>query len=127
MTGEVGTLHVAQAGSTVARAGAADRDEAELLDGAGDEFAVEAAADEDSKTILPEAPRAGQQAAVPEGVDTRGWYVVAGSRAGFADVAIAQCDAQTADHQAHQTRDEGEDDALLQGIGGGHPSSLPSQ
>ena len=59
VSGEVGALQVAQAGSAVTRAGAADGDEAETFDGAGDQFAVEAAADEDGDAVVAEAPRGG--------------------------------------------------------------------
>ena len=76
--GEVGALQVAQSGSAVARAGAANGDEAEPLDRAGDEFAVEAAADEDGDAVVAEAPRRGEQAAMPEGIDGRRRRIVAG-------------------------------------------------
>ncbi len=116
VAGQVGTLHVAQAGSTVAGAGAADGDEAESLDGAGDQLAVEAAADEDGEAVFAEAPGSGKQAAMPEGVDGRGRDIVAGSGSWLADVTIAEGGAETADNDAREPGDDGEGYALLQGV-----------
>ncbi len=67
----VGALEVAEAGGSGAGGGAADGEEAETLDRAGDEFAVEAAADEDGDLFVAEAVGAGEEGAVPEDVD--GW------------------------------------------------------
>ena len=91
-----------------------------MFDGAGNEFAVKAAADEDGEAVVAEAPGAGEQAAVPEGVDGGGRDLVAGCGSGFADVAVAEGDTETADNHARQAGDDGEDDALLQGVGVGH-------
>ena len=52
-----------------ATAGASDGAEAEELQGARDEFAVEALADEDCGVCRAEVEGAGQDALVPEGVD----------------------------------------------------------
>jgi len=122
---QVGALHVAQARSSVAGARAADGDEAEAFDGAGDEFAVEAAADEDVEAVFAKAPGAGEQAAMPEGVDGGGWDVVTGSRSGFAYVAVTEGDAETADGHAREAGDDGEDYPLLQAVRMGHWMSLP--
>ena len=120
VSGEVGALEVAEAGSAVAGAGAANSDETKPLDGAGDEFAVEAAADEDGEAVVAESPCAGEQTAVPEGIDG-GWRdVVAGSGTGLADVAVAEGNAETADDHARHAWDDGEGDALLQAVGLGH-------
>jgi hypothetical protein len=125
VAGEVGTLHVAQTGSAVAGAGAADGDEAEAFDGAGDEFAVEAAADEDGEAVVAEAPGAGNQTAVPEGVDGGGRDLVAVCGSRLADVVVAKGDAEATDNHARQTGDDGEGYALLKGVGGDHFLSLP--
>jgi hypothetical protein len=127
VAGEVGAVEVAQAGHGVAGAGAADGDEAETLDGAGDEFAIEAAADEDGDATFAETPGAGEQAAMPEGVDSGRGGVVAGRGAGVADVAVAEGDAEAADGRAREAGDEGEGQALLQGVGVGHGLSLPAR
>ena len=57
VSSEIGAVKAAQAYGAVARAGAADGDEAEPFHGAGDEFAVEAAAYQDRETISPKTPR----------------------------------------------------------------------
>jgi hypothetical protein len=120
VSGDVSALQVAQTGGSVARAGAADGDEAETLDSAGDQFAVEAAADENGHAVVAEPPCGGEQAAVPEGID--GWRraVVAGKGTGIANVFVAEGDAETADDGARQAGDDGEGDALLQGVRRGH-------
>jgi hypothetical protein len=120
VSGEIGALHIAKTGGTVTGAGASDGDEAEMFDGAGDELAVEAAADEDGDAVVAEAPGTGEEAAMPEGVDGGGRGVVAGGGAGVADVAIAERDAETADDHARQAGDDGEGDALLQRVGRRH-------
>jgi hypothetical protein len=119
-------MEAAQAGGAVAGAGAADGDEAEALDGAGDEFAIEAAADENGDAEVAEAPDAGKQTTMPEGVDTREGRFVAGGNSGVADIAITEGDAEAADGHARDTGDNGEGDALLQSVGGGHRLSLPA-
>jgi hypothetical protein len=122
---EVGALEIAKAGSAVSGAGAADGDEAETLYGAGDEFAIKAAADKDCEAVVAEAPGASQQTAVPEGVDggRRDLITRGGSR--LADVAVAKGDAEAADHRAREAWNDRENDALLPGVGGGHILSLP--
>jgi len=113
---QVGTLQVAQASGAVARTRAADGDEAEPLDGAGDQFSVEAAADEDGDAMVAESPCRGEQAAMPEGVDS-GWRrIVAGKSIGIADVLVAQRDAKAADDGARKARNDSEGDALLQRV-----------
>jgi hypothetical protein len=117
---EVGAVEVAQADAAVAGAGAADGDKAETLNGAGDEFAVKAAADEDGDAVVAEAPGAGEQAAMPESVDGRRRDVVPGGRADVPDIAVAEGDAETAHGHAREAGDNGEGDALLEGVGVGH-------
>src|SRR5665213_1145839 len=102
MTAKISALQVAQTGGAVAGAGAADGDEAETLDGAGDKLAVEAAADEDGDAMVAETPRGGEQAAVPEGVDGGRRGVVAGKGAGIGDVFVAKGDAEAADKGARK-------------------------
>ena len=92
---EVGALEVAQAGGAVAGAGTADGEKAHVLRGTGDQLPVEAAADEEGKAVVAEGPYAGEQAAVPEGVDGGGWDIEADGSAGFADVFVAEGGAQT--------------------------------
>lgn len=117
---QVGALEVAQADGAVAGAGAADGDEAETLDSAGDEFSVEALADEDGDAVVAEAPGASEQAAVPEGVN--GWRsgVVAGDGTGVTDIAIAEGHAEAADGHVRETGNDREDETLLQGVGVSH-------
>ncbi len=116
VAGEVSALQVAQASGSIARAGASDGDEAEPFDRAGDEFAVEAAADENGHSMIAEAPRRGQQTAMPEGIDRRRRRVVAGKSAGIGDVFVAERDAKAADDGARQAGNNGEGEALLQGV-----------
>jgi hypothetical protein len=63
---------------------------------------------------------------VPEGVDGGRGSVVAGSGAGVADVAVAEGDAETANGHAREAGDDGEGEALLQGVGVCHGLSLPA-
>ena len=90
VSGEVGALEIAQAGSAVAGAGAADGEKAHVPCGAGDKLAVEALADEEGEAVIAEGPYAGEQAAMPEGVDGGGWDVEADGGAGFAHVLVAE-------------------------------------
>ncbi len=117
---EVGALQVAKACGAVARAGAAHGDEAEAFDGAGDELAVEAAADENVDSTVAEAPGGGEKAAVPEGVDGGRWRLVSRDGTRVADIPIAKSNAKEGDRHARQTGDDSEGDALLQGVGVGH-------
>ena len=93
VTGEVGALHVAEAGGSVAGAGAADGEKAHVLCGAGDQFAVEALADEKGQAVIAEGPYAGEQATMPERVDGGGWDIEADGGAGFADMLVAESGA----------------------------------
>ena len=120
VTGEVGTLKVAEAAGSVAGTGASNGNEAQALDGAGDKFAVEAATDKDGDAIVAEAPGAGEKTAMPEGVDRRWRRVVTRIGSGIADVAVAKCHAKAADGHARQARDNGEGDTLLKSEGLGH-------
>ena len=125
VSGEVGALEVAQAGGAVARAGAADGEKAHVLRGAGDQLSVEAAADEEGQAVFAEGPHTREQAAVPEGVDGGGRDVEADGGAGFADVFVAESGTETQGDDARNPRNDCENDALLEGVGGGHISSLP--
>ena len=127
VSGEIGALEVAEAGSTVAGAGAADGEEAHVLGGTGDELAVEALADEESKAMVPEGPYPCEEAAVPKGVDGRSGDVEADRGAGFADVLVAESCAQAQGNNARNSRNNCENDALLEGVGGSHISSLPTR
>ncbi len=75
--------------------------------------------------MVAEGPYAGEQAAMPEGVDGGGWDIEADSSAGFADVFVAESGAQTQGDYARKPRNDCENDALLEGVGGGHTLSLP--
>jgi hypothetical protein len=75
--------------------------------------------------VVAEAPGAGEQAAMPEGVNDGRGDVVAGGGVGVADVAVTEGDAETADGQAREAGEDGEGQALLQGVGVGHGLSLP--
>jgi len=118
--GKIGAVETAQARAAITRAGAPDSGETEALNGAGDEFTVEAVADEDADAEIAEAPDAGQQGSVPEGKDGRRRAVVARSGSGLRYVLVPKGDAQTADDHARDARDDGEGQTLLQGIGRGH-------
>lgn len=120
MAGKIGSLEVAQAGCSVARARASNNDEAEALHGSGDEFAVEAATDEDGDAMVAETPGTGEKATMPEGVDCRGWHFVTRTCSGITDVTVAERHAEAADSHACQARNDGKGDALLQSKGLGH-------
>jgi hypothetical protein len=120
VSGEIGTVKTAQADGAVAGAGAADDDEAEPLDGAGNEFAVEAAAYQNREAVSAKTPRTSEQTAVPEGVDGGRRNVVAGGGTGIADVAVTKGDTKTADGHAREAGDDGEGESLLQGVGVSH-------
>ena len=125
VSGEVSALEVAQAGGAVAGAGTSDGEKAHVLRGAGDQFSVEALADEEGQTVVAEGPYAGKQAAVPEGVDGGGRDVEADGGAGFADVFVAKSGTETQGDYARNPRNDCENDALFEGVGGGHTLSLP--
>jgi hypothetical protein len=120
VSGEIGTVKAAQADGTVAGAGAAYDGEAEPLDGAGNEFAVEAAAYQNREAVSAKTPRTSEQTAVPEGVDGGRRNVVAGGGTGIADVAVTKGDTKTADGHAREAGDDGEGESLLQGVGVSH-------
>ena len=108
----VGLLHVAQADSTAARAGAANGKEAKQLQGARDQFAVEAGADENRDLQIAETVRAGDHAAVPEGEDGGAGDEVAGRDAGVGAVFVAQRQAEQTDEQRSDRRHDGDGEAL---------------
>ena len=112
---KVCALQVAQADGSVARAGTTNGNEAEAFYCTGDEFAVEAAADEDVEIALTESPCAGEQTAMPDGVDERWGGVVLRDHARLADVFVAQCDSEQTDDHVGQRRDDRQDEALLEG------------
>lgn len=61
---------------------------------------------------------------MPEGVDS-GWRdVEADGGSGFADVFEAECGSQGKSDDAGDGRTDRQNDALLQGVGGGHGFSL---
>ena len=66
-----------------------------MLGGAGDELAVEALADEESKAVIAEGPNACQKAAVPEGVHGGSGDVEADGGSGFADVLVTESGSET--------------------------------
>ena len=120
VTGEIGTLEAAKPDATVTRAGASNDDKPETLHGAGDEFAVEAAADEAGDAEVAEAPGTGKQRTMPEGKDCRRRHAVAGSTAGLRYIFVREGGAKTADSHACDAGDDSEGNALLQGVGGCH-------
>ena len=108
----VGLLQAEQASRSAARAGAANHVEAEQLQGARDQFAVEAGADQDGDAQMAEAVRAGDHAAVPEGEDGGAGDEVAGRDAGVGAVLVAQGEAEQADEQRGDRRNDGDGEAL---------------
>jgi hypothetical protein len=108
----VGELHVAQADRSAARAGAANRAEAQQLQGARDQFAVEAGADENGDPKIAKAVRAGDHAAVPEGEDAGAGDEMAGRDAGVGAIFIAQGEAKQPDQQRGQRRNNGDGEPL---------------
>ena len=70
--------------------------------------------------MVAEVPGAEEQGAVPEGVDGGGWGVEAVESARVADVFEAEGHAEEADDRAREAGDDGEGEALVQGVGGGH-------
>ncbi len=120
VAGEVGALKVAEAAGAVAGAGASNGNEAQALYGAGNEFAVEASADENSDAIVAETPGTSEETTMPEGVDCRRRRVVTRKGSGIANVSVAEGYAEAANGHARQAGDNGEGDALLQSEGLGH-------
>ena len=118
--GEIGALHVAQAGSAVAGAGTTDEEKAHVLGGAGDQLAIEALADQESEAMVAKGPHSGEKAAMPEGVDGRGWHVEADGGTGFADMLVTESSAKAYGDNARNPGNDGKDDALLQGELLGH-------
>jgi len=96
-----------------------------VIGGSGDEFAVEAAADEEGEAVVAEGPHSGEEAGVPEGVDGGRGDFEAGGGAGLADVFVAEGGAETEANRAGKARDDGQDDPLFQGVVVGHRLSLP--
>ena len=122
---EIGALEAAQAGGTIPGAGATDGEEAHVLRGTGDQFAIEAAAYEDCEAVVTEGPYAGEHTAVPEGVDDRRGDIKADGSARLADVLVAEGGAKTNGDHARKSGNDGEDDSLFQRVGGDHILSLP--
>ena len=117
---QIGAMHVSQAERARSRAGATNGYVAKAFNGAGDKFAVEAGADENGDIVVAEVPGAGEQATVPEGVDSRWGSVEAQWCAGVADVFEAEGHAQKTDCSAREARNYCEGEALREGVGGGH-------
>lgn len=124
---QISTMKITQARGAVAGAGAANSDEAEALNRTSDEFAIEAATDEDRDAMVAEAPGTGEKTLMPEGIDSRRRGVVAGDGVGIADIAVAKGNAKAANGHARDARDDRECKALLQRVGRGHKSSLPAR
>lgn len=112
----VGVLEVTEAGRAGAGGRAADGEEAETIDGAGDEFAIEAPADEDGYVAVAEAVGAGEQGAVPEDVDGGARDLVAGDCAWIGYVLIAEGGAEEADEGGGEGRDESEGESLTASV-----------
>ena len=110
----VGFGHVAQTECAATRRRAADGKEAEILDGAGDEFAVEGRRDEDGDSLVPEAVSAGEQRAVPEGEDDGAGDFDADGDVRRVDVAVAPGASEQADEENRDGRDDREEDSLLE-------------
>ena len=100
----VGVGHVAQAGGSAARTGAADGEEAEVLHRSGDEFAVEARRDEDGNALVAKAVGAHQQDAMPEGENDWAGDFDADGDAGGVDVLVTQSGTKQADQQRGKRR-----------------------
>jgi hypothetical protein len=118
--GKISALKVSKANGTILGAGAANGDEAEAFDGASDQFAVEAAADENGDAVITKPPGTREQTTVPEGVDSGWWRVVTGYGVGITDVAISESDTETTDGHARNTGDDEQSDALFKGVGRSH-------
>jgi len=119
-SGQISALKVAKANGTIPGAGAANGNEAEAFDGASDQFAVKAAADENGDAVITKPPRTREQTSVPEGVDSGWWRVVARYGVGITDVAVPEGNTETADGHARNARDDEQSDALLKGVGRCH-------
>ena len=125
VSGEIGSLEIAEAGGAIAGTGTADGEEAHVLCRAGDELAVEALADEKGEAVVAEGPYAGEKAAVPESVHGGSGDVEADGGSGFADVLVAESGSETQGDDTRDPRNDCEYDSLLKGVGGGHRLSLP--
>jgi hypothetical protein len=70
--------------------------------------------------VVAKVPGAGEQAAMPEGID--GWRrrVEAPRGARVADIFETKSHAEETDRSAREARDDGKGKPLLQGVGGGH-------
>ena len=70
--------------------------------------------------MVAKVPGAGEQAAMPEGID--GWRrrVEAPRGARVADIFETKSHAEETDRSAREARDDGKGKPLLQGVGGGH-------
>jgi hypothetical protein len=118
--GKISALEVSEANSAISGAGPANGDEAEAFDGASDQFAVEATADEDGDAVITKPPGTGEKTTVPEGVDGGWWSVVAGDGIRITDIAVPESNTETADGHARNTRDGEQGDALFKGVGRSH-------
>jgi hypothetical protein len=112
--------HVDQAHQAFARAsrtGAAHGIEAEHPENAGDEFAVEAAADEDNGARAAEVNGAGEDALVPETVNLGAGFLTEydGGDAFFSDDAKAPGETENPEQRPHNARNNGQDESLGEG------------
>src|SRR5579864_6757294 len=93
--------------------------------GAGEELAVEAAADEKSQALVAKGPYAGEKAAMPEGIYGGGSNIETDASSGLADVFVAKGGSERKCNDAGEPGTDSQEDALLQGVGGVHLLSLP--
>ena len=115
--GDVGLGHSAECSRTPASAGATNRNEAETLNGTGDEFAIEGLRDQNGDAEIAEAMCAGEQRTVPEGEDRRAGDGVSSGCSWRVDVAVTKRGAEQADERRRKRWDDAEEDALLAGKG----------
>ncbi len=103
-------LEAEQAFARAARAGAAHGFESEELESAGDQFAVEALADDDGGAGAAEVKRAGQDALVPEAEDLGAGAFAEGKRRGafFGDGLEAPGAADDREQRPDQARNHGQ-------------------
>ena len=91
--------HIAEAGDAAAGGRAADGGKAEVLDRAGDQFAVEGVRDEDGDVERAEAMGAGEQRAVPETEHGGPGDDITARCAGGEDVFVAKRGAEKTDEE----------------------------
>src|ERR1700722_11638487 len=109
-------LETEQGFLSAARAGTADGLVSEELEGARDQFAVEALADDDGCAGATEIKRAGQDALVPEAKDFGSCSSAEGERrcAKFGDGLETPGATDDREQSPNEARDHGQDDPLAQ-------------